>query len=64
MRMMRPKNRELQYPTFGDPGVIQKRLDAGRCPKCDTQLKEPTRCGSCNLQLSDQLAPKKSLSFP
>ena len=64
MRMMRPKNRELQYPTIGDPGMIQKRLDAGRCPKCDTQLKEPTHCGSCNLQLPDQLAPKKSLSFP
>lgn len=62
--IVRTKNRELQYPTFGDPGVIQKRLDAGRCPKCDTQLKEPTRCGSCNLQLPDQLSAKKSLSFP
>ena len=62
--IVRTKNRALQYPPMEEVDIIQKRLDAGRCPKCDTQLKEPTRCGSCNLQLPDQLAPKKSLSFP
>ena len=62
--IVRVKNRELQYPPIEEVDIIQKRLDAGRCPKCDTQLKEPTRCVSCNLQLPDQLAPKKSLSFP
>ena len=62
--IVRTRNRALQYPPMEEVDIIQKRLDAGRCPKCDTQLKEPTRCGSCNLQLPDQLAPKKSLSFP
>jgi hypothetical protein len=62
--IVRTRNRALQYPPIEEVDIIQKRLDAGRCPKCDTQLKEPTRCGSCNLQLPDQLAPKKSLSFP
>jgi len=62
--IVRTRNRELQYPPIEEVDIIQKRLDAGRCPKCDTQLKEPTRCGSCNLQLPEKLAPKKSLSFP
>ena len=62
--IVRTRNRALQYPPMEEVDIIQKRLDAGRCPKCDTQLKEPTRCGSCNLQLPAQLAPKKSLSFP
>ena len=62
--IVRTRNRALQYPPIEEVDIIQKRLDAGRCPKCDTQLKEPTRCGSCNLQLPDQLALKKSLSFP
>lgn len=43
---MRPKNRELQYPTFGDAGVIQKALNEGRCPKCLVNLPEPADNGS------------------
>ncbi len=55
---------DAQLKEIEEVDIIQKRLDAGRCPKCDTKLTEPTRCVSCNLQLPDQLAPKKSLSFP
>ena len=56
--MTRPKNRELQYSTFGDAGVIQKALDAGRCPKCLTNLPEPADNGSvtckvCLLTIGD-----------
>ena len=51
--IVRVKNRELQYPPIEEVDIIQKRLDAGRCPKCDTHLKEPTRCGTCNLQLPE-----------
>ena len=56
--MKRPKNRELQYPTFGDAGVIQKALDEGRCPKCLIVLPEPADNGSvtckvCLLTIGD-----------
>lgn len=55
----RPKNRELQYENkgLGPPGVIQKRLDLGCCPKCHTKISEQDKletdgvyhCASCNL---------------
>lgn len=55
---MRPKNRELQYPTFGDAGVIQKALNEGRCPKCLVNLPEPAddgsvTCKTCLLTIGD-----------
>ena len=58
MKMKRPKNRELQYPTFGDAGRIQKPLDEGRCPKCLINLPEPEDDGSvtcpvCLLTIGD-----------
>ncbi len=42
-------------------GSMQKRLDAGRCPKCGTSLQymlEPhdgwQQCGTCKLQITQK----------
>ena len=56
--MKRPKNRELQYKTFGDAGRIQKPLDEGRCPKCLVVFPKPAANGSvtcpiCRLTVGD-----------
>lgn len=50
--------------TFGAPGVIQKRLDAGLCPKCLNKLPEPAdngsvTCGVCLLTIGDYVAVPK-----
>ena len=51
----RPINRELRYPapSFGEPGVLQRLIDLGCCPKCFTKVEPDesgkAQCKSCNL---------------
>lgn len=51
--------------TFGAPGVIQSRLDAGRCPKCQNKLPEPAddgsvSCGVCLLTIGGYVSVSKT----
>ena len=52
-------NDQLNTPIKKGDGSMQKRLDAGRCPKCGTalayQLAPDTgwqKCSTCGLQVS------------
>ena len=49
-----------QNTNVGD-GSMQKRLDAGRCPRCDSVLNlhmadGMVRCGICKLQIVDGIS--------
>ena len=55
-----------QNTNVGD-GSMQKRLDAGRCPRCDSVLNlhmadGMVRCGICKLQIVDGIYPADSSS--
>jgi hypothetical protein len=62
--MTKKSQTEEWNQTFGAPGVIQKRLDAGLCPKCLVKLPEPADNGSvtcinCLLTIGDYVALPK-----